>query len=214
MAKKTTKIVKVVTRRSRLRATGKKDNVPKTKKITRTRSIERTIQEGEQYESFRRNKDLKKSLLERRISARNNLKARVPSKKAKVARKSTIPSRPAIPSAPAVLAGAPPATAPRIAGSSSLFGASSSVPPTSSSAPVVYSQSKRNAGTVLKAKDNKARPLPAFGVIEVCFCIDATGSMSGPLAQAKSTVVSLISKIEEKVHSEGIELRFAGGNLS
>jgi len=33
--------------------------------------------------------------------------------------------------------------------------------------------------------------------------------MSSYLAQAKSTVVSLIPKIEEKVHSEGIELRFA-----
>jgi hypothetical protein len=90
---------------------------------------------------------------------------------------------------------------------STTFYTSPSVPaPISSRPPVVYSQSKRNAGTVLKAK---VRPLPAFGVIEVCFCIDATGSMSSPLAQAKSAVVSLISKIEEKVHSEGIELRFA-----
>lgn len=82
-------------------------------------------------------------------------------------------------------------------------------PAPSAPVPVSYSQPKRNKGTVLSAKDNKARPLPAFGVIEVCFCIDATGSMSSYLAQAKSTVVSLISKIEEKVHSEGIELRFA-----
>lgn len=77
------------------------------------------------------------------------------------------------------------------------------------SVPVCYSQPTLNKGTVLSAKDDKCRPLPAFGVIEVCFCIDATGSMSSYLAQAKSTVVSLISKIEEKVHSEGIELRFA-----
>lgn len=33
--------------------------------------------------------------------------------------------------------------------------------------------------------------------------------MTSYLAQTKSAVVSLISKIEEKVHSEGIELRFA-----
>lgn len=204
MAKKTTKIVKVVGRRNRLRGADKKDGTPKTKVIKRTRSIERTIEEGQRYEELRRNRDLKKSLAERRTSARNNLKkARAP--RAKLSSKR--PTRPAVASLSAL-----PVLLPSSSAASGLalpFGSAPPAPSAPVAPPVVYSQSKRNTGTVLKAKDTKARPLPAFGVIEVCFCIDATGSMSSYLAQTKSTVVSLISKIEEKVHSEGIELRFA-----
>ena len=51
--------------------------------------------------------------------------------------------------------------------------------------------------------------MSAFGFIDVCFCLDATGSMSCELAQVKSTIASLIHKISNKVQTEGITLRFA-----
>jgi Mg-chelatase subunit ChlD len=38
-------------------------------------------------------------------------------------------------------------------------------------------------------------PLPGYGTIDICFCIDATGSMGSYLDQAKSTVLSIINKI-------------------
>lgn len=33
--------------------------------------------------------------------------------------------------------------------------------------------------TIFKTKSKDHLPIPAFGFIDVCFCIDATGSMSG-----------------------------------
>lgn len=52
-------------------------------------------------------------------------------------------------------------------------------------------------------------PLPAFGFVDVCFCLDATGSMCSELAQAQRSVVSIIHNLQNKVRSEGITLRFA-----
>lgn len=63
--------------------------------------------------------------------------------------------------------------------------------------------------TVFKTKSKDHLPIPAFGFIDVCFCIDATGSMGSELAQAQSTILSIINNIENKVQTEGLTLRFA-----
>lgn len=63
--------------------------------------------------------------------------------------------------------------------------------------------------TIFKTKSKDHLPIPAFGFIDVCFCIDATGSMAGELAQAQSTIHSIINNIEKKVQTEGLTLRFA-----
>lgn len=39
------------------------------------------------------------------------------------------------------------------------------------------SKSKNIKKTVFKTKSKDHLPIPAFGFIDVCFCIDATGSM-------------------------------------
>ncbi len=69
--------------------------------------------------------------------------------------------------------------------------------------------SVRSEKKVLFKSKSKDLPLSAFGFIDVCFCLDATGSMCSELAQAQSTIKSLIKKIQEKVATEGINLRFA-----
>ncbi len=63
--------------------------------------------------------------------------------------------------------------------------------------------------TIFKTKSKDHLPIPAFGFIDVCFCIDATGSMGSELAQAQSTILSIIHNIENKVQTEGLTLRFA-----
>ena len=50
--------------------------------------------------------------------------------------------------------------------------------------------------------------MAAYGFIDICFCLDATGSMSSELAQAKSTINNLIEKLTDKVQIEGITIRF------
>lgn len=55
--------------------------------------------------------------------------------------------------------------------------------------------------TIFKTKSKDHLPLPAFGFIDICFCIDATGSMSSELAQVQSTIVEIIKKIETKVQT-------------
>lgn len=49
------------------------------------------------------------------------------------------------------------------------------------SAPLMKTSSKRSFGKVtkLKASDRDDLQIPAFGFIDVCFCVDATGSMCG-----------------------------------
>ena len=42
--------------------------------------------------------------------------------------------------------------------------------------------------TKLKASSRDDLPISAFGFIDVCFCVDATGSMSGEIAQVQSTI--------------------------
>eukprot|EP00178_Gracilaria_changii_P004964 TRINITY_DN1801_c0_g1_i1.p1 TRINITY_DN1801_c0_g1~~TRINITY_DN1801_c0_g1_i1.p1 ORF type:complete len:176 (-),score=8.87 TRINITY_DN1801_c0_g1_i1:281-808(-) len=84
----------------------------------------------------------------------------------------------------------------------SLFGilpaATLTAPPTSKK--TVFNKS------LVPAKD---LAMPAFGFIDVCFCLDATFSMYSELAQVKSTIANLINKISSKVRTEGITLRFS-----
>jgi len=63
--------------------------------------------------------------------------------------------------------------------------------------------------TIFKTASKDNLPLPAFGFIDICFCLDATGSMSGELAQVQSIIGAIIEKIQNKVRTEGITLRFA-----
>jgi hypothetical protein len=86
----------------------------------------------------------------------------------------------------------------------------SEIKPTSASpVPSASSPPANIKKTIFKTKSKDHLPLPAFGFIDVCFCIDATGSMSGELSQAQSTIQSIIHNIENKVQTEGLTLRFA-----
>ena len=82
----------------------------------------------------------------------------------------------------------------------------STVAPTAPSVPILPGNIKK---TIFKTKSKDHLPIPAFGFIDVCFCIDATGSMTSELAQAQSTILSIINNIENKVQTEGLTLRFA-----
>ena len=77
------------------------------------------------------------------------------------------------------------------------------------SIPAVPSLPANFKKTAFKTKSRDHLPIPAFGFIDVCFCIDATGSMGSELAQAQSTIISIINNIGNKVQTEGLSLRFA-----
>lgn len=62
--------------------------------------------------------------------------------------------------------------------------------------------------TMFKTSSKSGLPMPAFGFIDVCFCLDATGSMSSELAQVQSTITNLINRLSGKVRTEGVTLRF------
>ena len=84
--------------------------------------------------------------------------------KKKAARKSKRPTRPARPSLPAVPA--VPAVVPASAGSTIIRARS------------LDRSMKPTKATIFKKK-SKDLPLSAFGFVDVCFCVDATGSMAG-----------------------------------
>lgn len=128
--------------------------------------------------SFLRNRKINKTktMLRTIAEAQNTIapKKTAPKPKKAPKRASKIPVRPARPSLPALPA-LPPA---------SVFGllpmASPALfPPASATTPVKKTTFKPSRSDL---------PLPAFGFIDVCFCVDATGSMSGELAQVKSTI--------------------------
>ena len=149
----------------------------KPKRITKTKTMARTIEEG-------------KKIVSPKKSATTKKVARRP-------RATKIPTRPARPSLPALPASSVPATL-----------------PASTSTAVIRTRSidrpiKPTKATIFRTSSRDNLPLPAFGFVDVCFCVDATGSMSGELAQVQSTIVAIIKKIENKVRTEGITLRFA-----
>lgn len=148
---------------------------PRGKKINKTRTMIRTIEEG------------KKIVAPKFIAP---VKAPTKSKASK------LPTKPAVPSAPAK-SRAPPVPVPASTSTSKVIRTKT---PTKAVVP--------SKATVFKTS-SKDLPLPAFGFIDICFCLDATGSMSSELAQVQSTINALIEKIQNKVRTEGITLRFA-----
>lgn len=163
-------------------------------KARRTRSMEKCIEDAQDYLKPRGKKINKTRTMARTIEEGRRLLAPKPPAPTTIARKpkAARPTRPAIP------ASLPPAPA-------------ISVPARTSSIVRTKTPSKAmvpSKATIFKTS-SKDLPLPAFGFIDICFCLDATGSMSGELAQVQSTIKSLIEKIETKVRSEGITLRFS-----
>lgn len=153
----------------------------KAKKIFKTRTMAKTIEEAARIVNPKLNsKKTKKSV-----------KAAPAKTKAAGKKSSARPVRPAVPSLPAVPA-VPASTGTKIFRARSI---DRSIQP--------------SKATIFKTSSRDNLPLPAFGFIDVCFCIDATGSMSGELAQVQSTIVEIINKIQNKVRTEGITLRFA-----
>jgi len=158
------------------------------KKITRTRSIDRCVAEGEKY--------LERTKEKRIIKTRAVTRAINQAKKAEEARKERAtpkpkvakkyprkrPVRPARPSLPAL---PPPLNLFPVAPPKVQIGFFSGGKPAVSNTTVFAKSS-------IPAED---LAMPAFGFIDVCFCLDATFSMYSELAQVKSTISSLIKKI-------------------
>lgn len=188
----------------------KKAKAAKPKPITRTSSMERTVREAQLFlDSGKKKKILKTITMAMTIAegtaAVKTLGKRVPKKKLstrppkRVVAGSKIPTKPAKRSRAAKPA--KPARAARSSKSASAAPASVSI--------VASGAIGDLKKTIFKAPSKDNLPLPAFGFIDVCFCVDATGSMVGELAQVQSTIVAIIQKISNKVRTEGITLRFA-----
>lgn len=171
---------------------------PFSSKIRRSRSMEQCIEDGKDYLDALNEKD-KRIAKEARKTKRTKTMVRtveegrkllvprvatgakhLPKTKSARPTKPSLIAMPAVPSLPAIF--------------------------TSSVAPVNKIPSYNK--TVLKTS-SKALPMPAAGLIDVCFCLDTTGSMGGELARVQTTIEELINKIEAKVMTEGITLRFS-----
>lgn len=136
----------------------------KISKPRRTSSMERCVADAQEFLGpSKAKKILKTKTMARTIEQGKAMLAPVPKKplKKKAAKKSSRPTRPARPSLPAVPAVVPASTGSTIIRARSL---DRSIKPTKA--------------TIFKTK-SKDLPLPAFGFVDVCFCVDATGSMSG-----------------------------------
>ena len=100
-----------------------------------------------------------------------------------------------------------------IFGGGGLFGSSSGT--LTSATTFQKGKTPEEIGKVALPKGSKYRtssrdllPSSSYGFIDICFCLDATGSMSSELAQAKSTITNLIEKLTDKVQVEGITIRY------
>lgn len=85
--------------------------------------------------------------------------------------------RPAVPSRPApvsMMMPPPPVYSP--------------VPPVRSASRSASRLSMKNKVTKFKSAMGDDLSIPSFGYIDVCFCVDATGSMSGEVAQVQSVI--------------------------
>jgi hypothetical protein len=141
-------------------------NPRKAKKIVKTRTMARTLEEGLKIVHpppvVRKTKRVQKAAVKKRTVRK---------------------SRSAVPSLPA------PVAIPASTGTTLIRARS------------IDKSLKPSKATIFKASSKDNLPLPAFGFIDVCFCIDATGSMCSELAQVQSTIVSIIQKIESKVRT-------------
>lgn len=165
-------------------------------KARRTRSMEKCIEDAQDYLRPRGKKINKTRTMAKTIEEGKRIlapKTHAPVKTAARSKPATRPSKPAVPArwipAPVIVSA-----------------------PTSTSKVVRTKTPARDVApskaTIFKTS-SKDLPLPAFGFIDICFCLDATGSMSSELAQVQSIINSLIEKIQNKVRTEGITLRFA-----
>lgn len=168
------------------------------KKVKRASSIDRCIHDAHDFLLPRKAKKIVKTrTMVRTIQDAHKILHPSPvvkkanrTTKTAIRKKPVGKSRPAVPSAPA-------AVLPVSAGTTLIRAAS------------LDKSIRPSKATIFKAASKDNLPLPAFGFIDVCFCVDATGSMCAELAQVQSTIVSIIEKIQSKVRTEGITLRFA-----
>ena len=123
-------------------------NNHKHKKILKTKTMARTIEEG-------------KNMLAKKKTPK---KTQINHTKPKRTARSTRPSRPAkasVPILPSLLLSAVPAT----------------TAPTVIRARSIDRSIKPSKATIFKTSSKDNLPLPAFGFIDICFCVDSTGSM-------------------------------------
>ena len=121
----------------------------KSKRITKTKTMARTLEEGRNMLSP------KKSTKPKKIAGRPKTR-KVPKRPTRLA----VRALPALPGAPA------PVAIPASTGSAIIRTKSIDRKPQPSKA------------TIFKTSSRDNLPLPAFGFIDVCFCVDATGSMT------------------------------------
>ena len=141
----------------------------KSVKARRASSIERCIADAEDFLQVKKAKKITKTkTMAKTIAEAQHIiypRKHAPKPK-KIARKPKRPTRPAVRSLPAVPATIIPA-----------------IPPASTGSKIVRARSldksiKPSRATVFKTGSRDNLPLPAFGFIDVCFCVDATGSMT------------------------------------
>lgn len=120
-------------------------NNHKQKKILKTKTMARTIEEG-------------KNMLAKKKTPK---KAQINHTKPKRTGRSTRPTRPAIRALPAPPMAVPPAT----------------TAPTIIRVRSIDRPIKPTKATIFKTGSKDNLPLPAFGFIDICFCVDSTGSM-------------------------------------
>jgi hypothetical protein len=169
-------------------------------KVRRTRSIEMCIEDAQDF--IREKRITKTKTMVRTIAEAKRIlaplkngpapkRAVVPKPKKATRKRAALSVRAARPSLPAL----PAAFGLLGAHTPHLFG--SPVPPLGSSAPLfgVSSGGVDSKKTIFKKSTMTNLPLPTFGFIDICFCLDATGSMTSELAQVKSTIEALIHKI-------------------
>ena len=147
-------------------------------KIRRSRSMEQTIREGEEYLNHRR------SILASKEAEKTKVATKA-KKAAPVKSRSTGGRAPRV-HIPFVAPVAPAVFVP---------------PPVDTKRKTGTSKSKVSSSSKVNLKHDPTLPMAQFGVIDICFCIDATGSMSSYLAESKKTVIDIINKIETKVQT-------------
>jgi len=161
------------------------------KRVKRSRSMEKCIEDAQEFlQPLKTKKIMKTRTMARTIEEGHKIVNPPPivkkakrAQKAAIKKKSARRTRPAVPSSPA------PAVIPASTGTTLIRARS------------IDKSLKPSKATIFKATSKDNLPLPAFGFIDVCFCVDATGSMCSELAQVQSTIVTIIKKIESKVRT-------------
>lgn len=178
----------------------------KNRRSHRKSDAERTIEEGRDfiYKVDKMNKEkhtgrmrrnrVKREVQKRIIRIAPQVSSRIAAKKPKnVSRlpvRRAVRSKPAPP--PSIFTRVPPVKSPV-----------SSMPIATTPIRSASKSTIKNGSKITKFKSalNDDLSIPAFGFIDVCFCVDATGSMCGEVAQVQSVIESIIHNIESKVRT-------------